>query len=326
MNTINDLALIGLGLLLLFAGAESLVRGSTSLALRAGLSRLLAGLTIVAFGTSAPELVVSIEAALTGRGDISVGNVVGSNSFNVAVILGVVALVCPIPVHRQVIRIDAPIALGIALILPVLLLDQRIGRPEGMILVAGLVAYIVMNFIFARRQQDGAGDGAGDGAEAGDDDAGIPGVSGHWGLDLGFIVLGLGVLILGSRVLVTNAVSLAQTLGVSEAVIGLTIIAAGTSTPELATSLVAALRRQPDIAIGNVIGSNIFNLMGILGVASLVTPLTAPGISTLDVVAMIVFSALLLPFLYTGRLLQRMEGVVLLVLYGIYLFLLWPAN
>lgn len=153
----------------------------------------------------------------------------------------------------------------------------------------------------------------------------VPGISRHWGLDLGFVALGLGVLILGSHLLVDNAVALAEALGVSEAVIGLTIIAAGISTPELATSLVAALRRQPDVAIGNVIGSNIFNLLGILGVASLVAPLQAPGISLLDVGAMIAFSALLIPFLYTGRLLQRTEGAVLLALYGIYLFFLWPA-
>ncbi len=313
----QHILMIAVALGLLFIGAEGLVRGSASLAIRAGLSPLVAGLTIVAFGTSSPELVVSIKAALAGQGDIALGNVVGSNSFNIGVILGLTALICPVPVHRQIIKIDAPIALGAALLLPLLMLDHKLGNLEGALLAAGIVAYTGMNVWMARRQTAAT---AGQPA----DDLGVPPVSKNAMLDVVFIAAGLLTLVLGSRLLVDHSVALAQTFGVSEAVIGLTIVAAGTSMPELATSLVAAIRRQPDIAVGNVVGSNVFNILGILGISSLTTPLHAPGVSMTDYGAMAVFSILLLPLLYTGRILHRVEGAILLGLYGIYLFMLWP--
>lgn len=310
---IASFAYITLALVLLFVGAEYLVKGSTSLALRAGLSSLMVGLTIVAFGTSSPELVVSIKAALTQQGDISVGNVVGSNSFNIGAILGLTALLCPIPVKLQVIRRDAPIALGVALLLPLFLYNHVLGRVEGVVLFAGIVAYTWMNVVLGRKAKS-----------TDKSDVPTPVVSRHWGIDVAFIAVGLGVLILGSRLLVDNAVGVAKSLGVSEAVIGLTIVAAGTSMPEFATSLVAAVRKQPDLAIGNIVGSNIFNILAILGLASMVTPLHAPGISILDCAVMIAFSVFLIPLLYTGRLLHRVEGATLLALYGVYLFVIWP--
>lgn len=304
---------IVLALGLLFIGAEGLVRGSSSLALRAGLSPLTVGLTIVAFGTSSPELVVSLEATLSQQGDISVGNVVGSNIFNIAIILGITAILCPIPVHRKIIKIDAPIALGLTCLLLVLLLNDSLGRLEGLLLFAGIVAYTVMNVVFANKEP----------VNGGNDDA-APGISRHWILDTAFMLGGLGILIFGSRLLVDHSIILAKGFGVSEAVIGLTIVAAGTSMPELATSVVAALRKQPDIAIGNVVGSNVFNILGILGVTSLVSPLYAPGISWTDYAAMLAFTVLLVPLLYTGRILHRLEGLALIALYAGYLFLLWP--
>lgn len=315
----GNLAFIILALLLLFAGAEALVKGSSSLALRAGLSPLMVGLTIVAFGTSSPELVVSVEAALSGQGDISVGNVVGSNSFNIGIILGLTALICPIPVHYQIIRIDAPIALIVAGLLWLLLLNGQLGRLEGGLLFTGIVAYTAMNLYFARRQSALPNVVADQSAEVS-----VPGITSRWQIDAGLIIGGLAVLVFGSNLLVTNAIVVAEALGVSQAIIGLTIVAAGTSMPELATSVVAALRKQPDIAIGNIVGSNIFNILGILGVASLISPLTAPGIAWSDYAAMILFTVLLIPLLYTGRLLHRVEGAVLLALYGLYLFVLWP--
>jgi len=308
-----NLAYIAIALVLLFVGAEGLVKGSASLAQRAGLSRLMVGLTIVAFGTSSPELVVSVKAALSQQGDISVGNVVGSKPFNIGVILGFTALVCPIPVHLQVIKVDAPIALGVAFLLPFFLLNQALGRVEGLVLLAGIVTYTWMSVVLGRREGNDV-----------KSDISTPSVSRHWGIDVAFIAAGLGVLVLGSRLLVDHSVELAKTLGVSEAVIGLTIVAAGTSMPELATSVVAAARKQPDIAIGNIIGSNIFNILAILGLASIISPLHAPGISRLDYGVMIVFTVLLIPLLYTGRLLHRLEGTTLLALYGVYLFILWP--
>jgi cation:H+ antiporter len=308
-----DIVYVVFSLLLLFVGAEGLVRGSASLALRSGLSRLMVGLTIVAFGTSSPELVVSVKTALSHQGDISVGNVIGSNSFNIGIILGLTALVCPIPVNRQVIKIDAPIALGVALLLPLLLSNHILGRAEGLLLLAGLVAYMWLSVILGRRED-----------VADQSDVSVPPVSRHWIIDVAYIVGGLAVLVFGSHVLVEHSVLLAKALGISEAVIGLTIIAAGTSMPELATSLVAAVRREPDIAIGNIVGSNIFNILAILGVAAMVSPLQAPEISLLDYCAMIVFTLLLLPLLYTGLILHRMEGALLLGLYGLYLFILCP--
>jgi cation:H+ antiporter len=307
---------IALSLVLLTVGAEGLVRGGASVAIRSGLSPLVVGLTIVAFGTSAPELVVSIKAALAGQGDISIGNVVGSNSFNIGIILGLTALIHPVPVHRQIIRVDAPLALAAAILLPVLLADGRLGRVDGFGLFTGIVFYTTANVIMARRQSAAASDPGL--AEA------VPGRSSHWAIDLLLILGGLGILVLGSHLLVVNAVELARTLGISEAVIGLTIVAAGTSMPELATSVVAALRKQPDIAVGNIVGSNIFNILGILGVASLVAPLSAPGVTGIDFLFMIGFSLLLLPLLYTGCMLHRIEGLLLLVVYGVYLRILWP--
>jgi cation:H+ antiporter len=308
-----SLAYIAFALVLLFVGAEGLVRGSASLALRAGVSRLMVGLTFVAFGTSSPELVVSVKAALSHQGDISLGNVVGSNSFNIGVILGLTALVCPIRVHLQIIRIDAPIALGVALLLTLFLLDQALGRVEAAVLLAGFATYTWMGVVLGRRE-----------GTVEQSDVSTPSVLRHWGLDVAFVAAGLMVLVLGSRLLVDHSVDLAKALGVSEAVIGLTIVSAGTSMPEVATSVVAAVRKQPDIAIGNIVGSNIFNILAILGVASIISPLHAPGISRLDYAVMIVFTVLLIPLLYTGRLLHRLEGTTLLALYGVYLFSLWP--
>jgi len=313
---IVNLILIAVALLLLFVGAEGLVRGSASLALGAGLSPLMVGLTIVAFGTSSPELVVSVSAALSNQGDLSVGNVVGSNAFNIAVILGLTALVCPIPVHRQILKIDAPIALGVALLLPVFIINEILERVEGLLLFAGLIAYIWMNFVLARRQTKATAEHR--------NESFPPARSRHWWMDVACIGGGLGVLVLGSHLLVNHSVALAKMFGVSEAVIGLTIVAAGTSMPELATSLIAAVRRQPDIAIGNVVGSNVFNILGILGLSSIIAPLHVSELSLLDYAAVIIFSVLLIPLLYTRRLLHRLEGGVLLALYGGYLLLLWP--
>lgn len=314
-----NLVWIVCSLALLFTGAEALVRGSSSFALRVGLSPLVVGLTVVAFGTSSPELVVSVQAALAQQGDISLGNVVGSNSFNIGVILGITALICAIPVNQQIIRIDAPIALGASVLLLFLMLDQRLSRLEGMLLFAGLVGYNVWSIVASRRQQARV-----TGALL---DSALPAkLPRHWSLDMLLIAGGLGLLVWGSTLLVDNAVELATVLGVSEAVIGLTIIAAGTGMPELATSLVAAVRRQPDIAIGNIIGSNIFNLLGILGVAAWVVPMNAPGVELTDYLVMILFSVILLPLLAWGHVLSRRDGALLLIIYAVYLYLLWPTS
>lgn len=306
--------IVSLGLL--YWGAAWLVRGSASAALRLGLTPLVVGLTIVAYGTSMPELLVSAKATLAGQGDIALGNVIGSNIFNVAVILGLAAVIHPMKVQFQLIKLDTPIMIFVAALFWVFFQDGRISRPEAALLVFGIVIYTAGNLYLARRETTAQVD-----AEFGES---MPAVSKHWAVDVGFILGGLIVLMVGSRLLVDNATSLARAWGVSEAVIGLTIVAAGTSMPELATSVVAAFKKQPDIAIGNVIGSNIYNILCILGISGLLNPLHGPGIRSLDVYAMLIVAVAALPILWTGLTVKRWEGALLLGGYGVYLALLWP--
>jgi cation:H+ antiporter len=303
-------------LVLLYFGAEGLVRGSASLALRLGLTPLVVGLTVVAMGTSMPEVLVSVKAAMQGRGDLAVGNVVGSNIFNIGVILGLTALLSPMKVQFQLIKIDAPIMVAVSLGLVALLWDGAISRVEGAVLLTGLIIYVAGNVWIARRT-------ATKGVEN-EFAEGVPARSGSVLLDVLFILGGLGVLVLGARLLTDNSVALARAFGVSEAVIGLTIVAAGTSVPELAASIVAAMKKEPDIALGNVIGSNIFNILGILGVASLVAPLSAPDISRFDMWSMVGIAAVLVPMLWTSMKLTRAEGALLFAAYCGYVYFLWP--
>ncbi len=301
-----DLVLILVGLVVLTGGAEGLVRGGAALALRLGITPLAVGLTVVAFGTSSPELVVSLSTALDGRGDLAVGNVVGSNIFNVAFILGVAALVRPAAAHAQVVRVDVPIVIASSALLVALLADGRLGAIEGTVLLAGAGAYTGYTLWAARREAPAIQ------AEAGE---AMPDASGPLWRDAAYVAGGLVLLVAGARMLVTGAVSIAEAAGLSEAVIGLTILAAGTSLPELATSVVAALRGQSDIAIGNVVGSNIFNVLGILGVTAIVSPLDPGGIGPVDLGVMMALAVALLPLLRTGFRLDRVEGALLLLAY-----------
>lgn len=303
-------------LLLLYFGAEWLVRGSATLALRLGLTPLVVGLTVVAMGTSMPEVMVSVKAALAGRGDLAVGNVLGSNLFNIGVILGLTALIFPMKVNSQLIKVDAPVMVGVCLLAPVILWNGVVGRVEGIFLLAGIGVYVAGNVWMARRSKSKELES--------EFRESLPKPSGSLFWDCGLILLGFVILAIGARLLTDNAVDLARLYGVSEAVIGLTIVAAGTSVPELAASVVAALKKEPDIALGNVIGSNVFNILAILGAGAVVKPLVAPGISALDIWAMVGVSALLLPFLWTGPRLGRGEGVALLGCYGVYFYFLWP--
>ncbi len=308
--------LIVLSLALLCGGAEGLVRGSASLARRLGLSSLVVGLTVVAFGTSAPELVVSLRAAFGSSGDIAVANVVGSNCFNIGVILGLAALVRPLSIRFKLVQVDTPIMVGVSVLLFALASDHRIGRLEGAGLLLGIAAFTIATVWIARRS-------ATRGVTAEFSEA-APAVLRSPALDAAFIIGGLGLLVVGANLLVHHAIAIARMLNVSEAVIGLTIVAAGTSMPELATSVIAAVRREPDIAVGNVVGSNIFNILGILGCSALARPLELPGISRLDFGAMVAFAGVLMPMLWTGRRLGRAEGAALLAGYAVYLWALWP--
>ncbi len=299
--------LLVLGLVLLYGGAEGLVRGSSSLALRLGLSPLVVGLTVVAFGTSAPELMVSLRAAYLGQGDISVGNVVGSNICNIGLILGFSALIVPIKVASQIVRIDTPVMIAVTGLALLFLRDGGLSRAEGFVLFSLLVVYVVFSVVMAKRQ--GADPLA---AEFGEEiRVSKRGVA----VDLLLVSGGLVLLVLGAQSLVGAAIDIAGSAGLSEAVIGLTIVALGTSLPEFATSLVAALKKEADIAVGNIVGSSIFNLLGILGLSAGITPLTSAGITAVDLWVMGGFAVVLWIFSWTGFRITRTEGLVLLVAY-----------
>lgn len=302
--------LLLVGLVLLYFGAESLVRGSSSLALRLGVSPLLVGLTVVAFGTSAPEMVVSLKAALMGQGNISVGNVVGSNICNIGLILALSCVVVPIRVASQIIRIDTPIMIGVTGLAIWLLYDGRVTRIEGITLFCLLVAYVGFSIWLARRQPKDA--------LAGEFEGEIKISKKGLAVDLLLVLAGLVMLVFGARFLVDSAIVIAKAFGMSEAVVGLTIVAIGTSLPEFATSLVAAIKKEADIAVGNVVGSNIFNILGILGVSATITPLESGGITPVDLAVMAGFALILWPLSRTGHTLNRVEGLALVAGYIAY--------
>jgi len=306
--------ILTLGLLLLYYGAEALVKGSSSMALRLGLSPLLVGLTVVAFGTSSPELVVSIKAAYLGQGDISVGNIVGSNICNIGLILGFCALVTPIVVSSQIIRIDLPIMVAVSLLSFFFLHGRILGRVQGWVLFLLLIGYVAFSVWISKRR---SGDALGS-----EFTEGIKPSKRSLTFDIILVIAGLAMLVLGARFLVDSAIEIARALGWSEAVIGLTIVAVGTSLPEFATSLVAAMRKEADIAVGNIVGSNIFNILGILGLSSIFTPLSASGITTMDLVVMCAFAVILWPFCLTEHRINRKEGGLLLSGYALYVIYL----
>jgi cation:H+ antiporter len=307
-------------LVVLTGGAELLVRGASSLALRLRLSPLFVGLTVVAFGTSSPELAASLAASATGSDDIAVGNVVGSNIFNVAAILGVSALLQPIRVSFAGIRRDVCVTIAVAAVPWLAIVTEGfVPRWLGALFVAGLIAYLYGALRIARRA------GAGVAAEVAEAEVGVASVrpSGRALVDVAMIVVGLILLVVGARGFVTAAIELARGFGVSELVIGLTIVAAGTSMPELLTSAVAAWRGHSDIAVGNVLGSNIFNVLGVLGICSVVQPQAiAPQVLWFDAPVMIAVSAALLPVAKSGGVISRIEGAGLLGGYLLYVMAL----
>ncbi len=308
-----NLLLVAIGILLLTSGGEALIRGSLAAANRLGISPLLSGLLIVGFGTSAPELVVSIDAALKERPDIAVGNVVGSNIGNILLILGLCALITPLAVKPLVLRRDAVTVVGASVLFLVLVGGDALARSDAAIFLLALAAYLL--WAYWTERGDNAPSAALHTAE-GQEVTALPETT-LWIVIA--VVLGLGLLILGSQVLLAGAVGIAESFGVSEAVIGLTLVAVGTSLPELSISVIAALRRHADVAIGNILGSNIFNLLGILGISALLQPLPVHArILQFDQWVMLATALILLVFLYTGRRLSRFEGGLLLLGYCVY--------
>ncbi|MBK6596835.1 MAG: calcium/sodium antiporter [Proteobacteria bacterium] len=309
--------LLAVGLVALVAGAEALVRGASKLALSFGISPLVVGLTIVAMGTSAPEVAVSVGAATRDATDLAIGNVVGSNILNILFVLGASAIVTPLLVAQQLIRQEVPLMIGASILLFVLALDQGISTADGVLLVVLLVAYTVF-LIWQSRRANAAFQ-----AEAGAEIAAM--TRGGWDNKLPAQILlvlgGLGLLLLGADWFVKGAVRIAVSFGVSELVIGLTVVALGTSLPEIVTSLMAAARGERDMAVGNVIGSNIFNILGCLGLTAIVAPNGIPvtaAMLSFDLPVMIVVAVACLPIFFSGNLISRWEGVVFVAYYFAY--------
>lgn len=305
------------GLVLLVIGADTLVKGAARLASSFGVPTLVIGLTVVAFGTSAPELAVSVKAAYAGQAELAIANVVGSNTFNVLFILGVSALIMPLVISRQLIRQDVPIMVAVSVLAFWFVQDGQISRGEAGALFAGLLAYT--GFLFYQGKSQGTSD-------EGDDEVAelLKEPKPMW-QSLALVVGGLVLLVLGARWLVQSAVELATAWGVNEAVIGLTIVAAGTSLPEVVTSIVATIRGERDIAVGNVVGSNIFNILCVLGLSGLVSPtplLAGAQMAAIDIPVMVAVALLCVPFFFAGAILNRIEGALFLLCYVAYTWFL----
>ena len=303
---------LALGLVLLVVGADVLVKGAARLAASFGIPSLVVGLTVVAFGTSAPELAVSVKAAFAGEAELAIANVVGSNIVNVLLILGLSALVLPLTISKQLIRQDVPIMIGLSALLAYFVLDGEIDRMEALLFVVGLACYTFFLFWQGKKQ----------GVESVDDEVDEMLKQPHplW-QNLLFVAIGLALLVQGSSWMVDSAVQLATAWGISEAVIGLTIVAVGTSLPELMTSVMAAIKGERDIAVGNVVGSNIFNILCVLGISGLVSPtplLAGAQMASLDIPVMLAVAVLCLPFFFAGATLNRVEGALFLTAYAAY--------
>ncbi|WP_194861317.1 calcium/sodium antiporter [Dietzia sp. SYD-A1] len=327
------LGALAVGFVLLVAGGESLVRGASRLAVTIGMSPLVVGLTVVAFATSTPELAVSVDAALSGHPGLAVGNVVGSNIANILLILGLTALVAPLLAKSRIVRVDIPIMVGFSIVLLVVALDGVISALNGMLLLAGLVAYVVVTVVISRKRTAGTVETTHDGstaestagaesdadAEADEDEGSHKGAHSIL-MSCAMVALGVLLLVVGARLLVTAASDLAAAWGMSDLVIGLTVVAIGTSLPELATSLVAAFRGERDMAVGNIVGSNMFNIGAVLGVTSLITPIeVAAGAIRFDLPIMVAVALALLPIAFTGMAIKRWEGFLFAGFYAAYI-------
>ncbi len=318
-----NLVHVGLGLGLLVLAGDALVRGAVNLALRLGVPALIVGLTVVAFGTSAPELLVSVDAVLKAQPGIALGNVVGSNIANILVVLGLPAVISAVHCSNGDLKKSVVMMIGASLLFIAIAFLGPIRWPHALVLLAGLTWMLWDAYRDAQAHRAATATAAAAAAANGQDDiADLEGVDPHmpWWKVAAFLIAGLVGLPIGADLLVDGAVSIARTMGVSETVIGLTLVAVGTSLPELAASVAAALKRSADVALGNVVGSNLFNLLGIIGVAGLVGPLEVPGsLLVRDLWVMLAAALLLLPFVLRGWTIGRLAGLAFLGLYGAYL-------
>lgn len=312
MEILINILLVAAGLAMLYFGAEWLVRGSINISNRLKISQLVIGLTVVAFGTSTPELAVSISSAMQGLSDVALGNVVGSNIVNIAIILGVSAVIAPIAVSKSTIRKEIPIMIGAALLLLAIVFDGKIDFLDGMILITGIVAFLIFNYKSSKKDLE---------LESVEitnsliQNKVIP-------KSIGLVAVGLTLLSIGSFLTVDNAVVIAKSIGISELFIGLTLVAIGTSLPELITSVIAAKKGHADLSIGNIVGSNIFNIFAIVGIASVIAGIAVNDKIIVDMIIMIIFSAVLIPIMRSGFVVSRKEGVILIAGYFAYILIL----
>ncbi|MBB3037703.1 calcium/sodium antiporter [Hoyosella altamirensis] len=321
MGTLTIIALAA-GFVLLIAGGEALVRGASQLARTLGMSPIVVGLTVVAFATSTPELAVSAGAALSGHPGLAVGNVVGSNIANILLVIGLTALLAPLLVKSRIVRTDIPIMVGFSVVLLVVAIDGTISRLNGLLLLGGLLIYVVVTVVTSRRRApepavaptSASEQGSGTGAAV--DRSPKQSVL----ISVGLVALGVLLLVVGARLLVTAASDIAAGLGVSDLIVGLTVVAIGTSLPELATSLIAAFRGERDLAVGNIVGSNVFNIGAVLGSTALITPIeVAPSAIRFDLPIMLAVALVLLPVAFTGMVVKRWEGALFAGFYGAYI-------
>lgn len=323
MDTVT-LILFLIGFPVLVVGAEFLVRGASGLATLLGVSPLVVGLTVVAYGTSTPELAVSIQSSLQDQSDIALGNIVGSNILNVLFILGLSAAIVPLVVQRRLIRFEVPVIVVASVLLWIMALDGRIDRVEGAILLAGMIAYTIAVLLLTRRERN-------ENASSARHSRGRQPGAGGVVLRLGMILGGLVMLVVGADWIVAGAIPLAGILGVSELVVGLTVVALGTSLPEVATAVLAALRRQHDLAVGSVLGSNVCNILLVLGATSLFMPggiVVPASVRNFDIPVMTAVAVICLPIFFTGLRIARWEGLLLLGYYAAYVayLLLWASD
>jgi len=304
---IMDVVYFILGLVLLVLGADWLIKGASAIAKKAGISSLVIGLTVVAFGTSSPELATNIQASLSAQPDIALGNVVGSNIFNVLFILGISAIITPLVVHKQLVKLDVPLMIFVSLCIYTMSFDGTLSSLDGGMLIGMLLAYVLFLIYYTRKQKKETSTHLSS--------------KGSIYLHLFYIAIGLGALVLGSQWLVESAIAFARILGVSELIIALTIVAAGTSLPEVATSVLAAIKGERDIAVGNVIGSNIFNILGVLGLSALISPNGIP-VSTaalgFDIPVMVIVAIATLPIFMGAYYISRWEGIIFVSYYAAY--------
>lgn len=314
---ILDIGLFALGLLLLYFGAEGLVKGAGRLARSFGISSVVVGLTVVAYGTSTPELIVSFVAAMQGQSDLSLGNVVGSNIFNIGFVLALSALIRPTHVDLRFLTREIPIMLGVAVLLYILSFDGLLARLDGIILLIGIAAYTFYAYKSAKREPDEVAQEF----ETFERERKIVLFQSPGARSILLVLGGIMALVIGAKAMVTAAVSIARAFGVPELIIGLSIVAAGTGLPELATSVLAAVRKEGDISVGNLVGSNIYNVLAIVGISATIQPMSVnTQLLRVDIPVMLAFSLALVPIIFMGKNVTRLEAILLLACYCIYLY------